>query len=408
MSDLLQACQRLLTSIRDGRPGEELDAAGAALQSRAEGAGADELDRAVQLIAEGLPDIEDPKHAGLAAVHAGALVEEGGSPAPLGPPVLRALPGILELAHAFEQRCLERLPELEEEPDDDLDEDDDDEDYEDEDYEDEDYEDDDYEDDDLEDDDPPTPGLWIDGRFVPMELAREVATEHRRSARGFDGRDFISRAAIACLTRDAGLRGQARQDEVLLDAIARFEPDSWLRPLLLVLDDEPLLVLCPETGLGVRLVIGGISDNFQLNTLLADRLVREGTEGPEWGLPGRRPPAEEVAVADGSGPQSTDGTVDGQWSLYGWRALQPDGELPDEIPVDHWIWNEGSPASIEPFEGLRVVLIGPAPYQRSWNLCRSFDALVATAEVVEVLTREETDRWLRRLGATERPSDPSP
>ena len=41
----------------------------------------------------------------------------------------------------------------------------------------------------------------------------------------------------------------------------------------------------------------------------------------------------------------------------------------------YWIWNEGVPADIPTFEGTRVVLLGPPPYERSWNSVRRFPDL---------------------------------
>jgi hypothetical protein len=63
-------------------------------------------------------------------------------------------------------------------------------------------------------------------------------------------------------------------------------PD-WLAGLLLVLDDEPLLVLdrgFAGTGSGYHVTIGGIGDNFQLHTLLAAALIGDPSRGL---LPGR-------------------------------------------------------------------------------------------------------------------------
>ena len=46
---------------------------------------------------------------------------------------------------------------------------------------------------------------------------------------------------------------------------------GWVHGLTLVLDDEPLIVLDPDSGRGFHLTMSGIGDNYQLHTLLADR-----------------------------------------------------------------------------------------------------------------------------------------
>ena len=59
----------------------------------------------------------------------------------------------------------------------------------------------------------------------------------------------------------------------------RSDAAHWLHGLLLVLDDEPLIVLHRATGRGFRLTISGVGDNFQLHTLLAAALIGEESAG---------------------------------------------------------------------------------------------------------------------------------
>ena len=68
----------------------------------------------------------------------------------------------------------------------------------------------------------------------------------------------------------------------------------WLYGLLLVLDDEPLIVLHRASGRGFRVTISGIGDNFQLHTLIAAALIGDESQGM---LPGQRPSAAEIAAA---------------------------------------------------------------------------------------------------------------
>jgi hypothetical protein len=37
-----------------------------------------------------------------------------------------------------------------------------------------------------------------------------------------------------------------------------------------------------------------------------------------------------------------------------------------------WIWNEGRPADIPQLDGVRVVVLEPEPYPRSWNTGRQY------------------------------------
>ena len=55
------------------------------------------------------------------------------------------------------------------------------------------------------------------------------------------------------------------------------------------------------------------------------------------------------------------------------------------------------PADIPLFENQRVVLLGPAPYERSWQSQRVFDKLPAELEVEQVLSEQEVETWLARM-----------
>jgi hypothetical protein len=57
------------------------------------------------------------------------------------------------------------------------------------------------------------------------------------------------------------------------------------------------------------------------------------------------------------------------------------------------------PADIPPFEGTRVVLLGPPPYQRSWNAGRRFADMAGDLRVERILTRGEVRELLGRIAA---------
>ncbi|MBT0770059.1 hypothetical protein KIH74_14060 [Kineosporia sp. J2-2] len=112
----------------------------------------------------------------------------------------------------------------------------------------------------------------------------------------------------------------------------RFRTSTWLAGLLIVLDEEPLIVFdrgFAGTGQGYRVTFGGISDNFQLHTLLASALVGDPAQGL---LPGRAPNAAEVAAAGTGENLQPDGGIRGTWNRGGDAGGQ-------------WIWNEGTPAA---------------------------------------------------------------
>ncbi|GGM45353.1 hypothetical protein ACFFX1_43235 [Dactylosporangium sucinum] len=153
---------------------------------------------------------------------------------------------------------------------------------------------------------------------------------------------------------------------------------GWLEGLLLVLDDEPLIVLdrgFAGTGRGFRVTIGGIGDNFQLHTMLAAALIGHH-------LPGRAPAPAEVAAATDGPDLTPEGGIRGSWNL-----------------VDHggkWIWNEGRPSDIPHLDGVRVVVLEPEPYQRSWNAGRAYPHMAPLLRIDEPLSPQEAAAWLSR------------
>ena len=120
-----------------------------------------------------------------------------------------------------------------------------------------------------------------------------------------------------------------------------------LDKMLGVLDDEELVALHSEQQRGYVIRIAGISDNFQLHTLLADALIGDPAQG--W-LTGERPDPRAVALSRNAPYDGREHvTVHGPFNLLNWFGLKADGKLPEGTENhDSWIWNEGVPADIVP------------------------------------------------------------
>lgn len=159
----------------------------------------------------------------------------------------------------------------------------------------------------------------------------------------------------------------------------------WLYGLLLVLDDEPLIVLHPESGRGYQVTISGIGDNFQLHTLLAAALIGDESQGL---LPGQRPSAAEVAAASDGEDLTPAGGIRGNFNL-----VDAYGE---------WIWNEGRPADIPKLEGKRIVVLEPPPYPRRWNAGRAYPLMPPMVTVDGMLPADEAAHWLGLVKPSQR------
>jgi hypothetical protein len=199
---------------------------------------------------------------------------------------------------------------------------------------------------------------------------------------------------IAVFSADADVRAKAKPLRDLAAKIStRHQAGHWLRFMLSVLDNEPVLVIEPETRSGIEGRISGVVDNFQLNVLIMDAF-------PRGFFAKRRVSQSAVDIARGGGPQRGEEVVIGAWNLYTWQALSADGKLPEAKGFknqEHWIWNEGVPDDIPVFDGRRVVLLGPPSYERSWPAQRLFDKLPGKLAVEKVLKRGEVEEWIGKM-----------
>jgi len=339
----------------------------------ADSATSDELRLAAEKLFPSL-EVPDPQPSGQAALTLGVFVEYGLEPGFVGSHLLGPFREVLELTAAFIERVEAELPEsadedVEEEPS----------------------------------------SYWVEDRYVTPELAKQFFLEDRRLPQAYFAMEEWCLPVVAVLSRDRNLLAEARGDERLVDLADRLAycGATFVRMLLMMLSGESLLVLHPSTGQGFKLLIDGVTDNFQLHTLLADALVveRRGLfrrrQGPEWGIPGLRPSPSVAAVARGDGPQCIDEHSSGVWNFYQWTAIDDAAKLPDDVDMEHWIWNEGIPADIAPFAGVRVVILGTPQYTRTWNTARSIAGLTARAEVEEVLDRRQVQDWLTRFASAD-------
>ncbi|MEU4117546.1 hypothetical protein AB0F71_23975 [Kitasatospora sp. NPDC028055] len=179
------------------------------------------------------------------------------------------------------------------------------------------------------------------------------------------------------------VRAEARASgvtEVLLELFDRYRGErhdfKGLTHLALVLDDEPLLVLDRPTGTGYLLRMSGLSDTFQLHTLLADVLIGGGH------LPGLPQDPEVVALARTAFPDGRRLTATGAFNL-----VAPDGS---------WLWNEGTPSDVPLLDGVRTLVLEPLPYERSWSAGRFLPEVPGDLRLERVLDPAEAARLLAR------------
>jgi hypothetical protein len=296
-----------------------------------------------------LLDLDDLSRAGFVALVCGAVIENGADPSPVAEPLTSRLKSLLESASALAEFCLAQMAKL-----------------------------------DVNDED----------KNDAFEKIRErSAGRMPKENAAWEALDVFWRPAVVVYSASP----QARAGGQVLLRVAEKTCEYhkgvyWLQTILPVLDNEPIVVLEPATGLGALGKISGVVENFQLQTLLMGQF-------PGAGL-GSRIRQSVLDVVTGIGPQQNGEEVVGIWNMYVWQAIQPDLTLPNPSNYasnELWIWGEGKPADIPAFEGRRVILLGPASYPRSWSAQRMFASLSASLELEPLLTAGEVRNWLQRM-----------
>ncbi|MEV4319147.1 hypothetical protein [Actinocrispum sp. NPDC049592] len=222
------------------------------------------------------------------------------------------------------------------------------------------------------------PQLWEGDPPGPEQVAEVLEKVGPQIAEAWYTVDSWIPALLVLLQR-ANVRKSLPHRQRITAAVAaareHIEDVEWAYGLLQVLDDEPLVVLHRDSGTGYEITIGGIGDNFQLHTLLADTLI--GAH-----LPGTPPERSWVAAATTGDLQPANG-IKGQFNL-----VDAFGE---------WIWNEGRPADIPLLNDRRVVVLDPPPYERGWNTGRVYPLMRPTITLTRVLSTEDAAGWLERV-----------
>ncbi|GAA2837303.1 hypothetical protein [Crossiella cryophila] len=183
-------------------------------------------------------------------------------------------------------------------------------------------------------------------------------------------------AAVAVLADRRVRRGLTNRDE-LLALIDRLEPDygdlRCVQWALLLLDEEPLLVLDRASGRAFRMRMSGIAGNYQLQTLLAGALIGGGH------LPGTAPSAEAVAL-------SSVAEID-------MKALD---ELPHTVecfnfaePSGRWIWGESTPSRIPVVDGIRRLVLDPPVFTHAYQAVRFLPRVPGRLDLEEILEPAE-------------------
>ncbi|NOK85693.1 MAG: hypothetical protein GFH27_549367n8 [Chloroflexi bacterium AL-W] len=217
-------------------------------------------------------------------------------------------------------------------------------------------------------------------------------------ANAYSAMELFCRPAVAMISRSKRARRAANDEGRMASRLRRFPVHHdmlhWLAQLLAVVDDEEIIVLHPEYQLGYRVQIEGIAGNHQLFVLLEDALIGDETQG--W-LPGEKPRPQVVAAATQYNQYNHSTPYMFGFHYASWQSLNPEGYLNIGDNAEQWLWAEGIPADIPKFEDVRVILLGPTPYTRTFGINAIFEGLEPNLQVLEQLSAEAVKLWLHRL-----------
>jgi hypothetical protein len=199
----------------------------------------------------------------------------------------------------------------------------------------------------------------------------------------FELEDWL-KLMITLMARREFRAAMAGRDEVSKSAAAiagTVQAADWVYGLSVVLDDEPLVALDHACRRGFRLTMSGVGDNFQLHTLLADRLAGHGQHGP-FGL---EPPKPEwvAAATDAPPPLPLTDPILRRFRLF-------DG-------LGYYVFPEGRPADIAPLDGTRVVVLHAPLGRYGWSCGRIFQHMTPTLTLDRLMEPAEAASWLARV-----------
>ncbi len=363
MTDDLHSAAERLTRAVDGVDWDVrgVEVAVDAIHRLSTGASRAQLDEALAVLVERLQraKLEDADGTPHIAITGGTLVERGASAALLGTALLEHLPRVLSAARSFADRYFEGQQRRDDEEA-------------------------------AEDGDVIA---FVDDQPLLRPRFRQLLLDDRPGGCAVAYLRQWVLPTIACLTRSRPLLERFVREDELPPRARRLGGSQahWLCVLGQVQLAAPWLALCPLERRGFELRVDGVCTNFVLHALLGEALS-------EQGITAARNPREVLDVVRGTRDREEAVTVQGVFDLHTRAALPFLLPTRRPVPLDHFVWNDGSPNDVPLLEGRRVVIAASPTVRRTWKAGRPFFALGSSVTVERELSPGELADWLRTDG----------
>jgi len=206
--------------------------------------------------------------------------------------------------------------------------------------------------------------------------------------------------AIAQMCFDISIRKIIKNATELVNMLHIFRvPKSNINMLYQILQtmDEDLLVLHPAQQKGFLLSVHGVTDNVQLQLLVANRIFSE--KPTECLLEGTGPSDTLAKIMTGEFNDNKVNTWTCPYNFINWTIVSPGVTFPlsPGQGASHWIWNEGSPNEILDFEGQKILIIDTAFIPVTHYVFRVFEAVGASVKIEQYLNEKQTTMWISKL-----------
>ena len=216
--------------------------------------------------------------------------------------------------------------------------------------------------------------------------------------------DFLAEPASIVLSTNISARKKFRENKNYFSLLARLKPFTKsideLFNIYKLADEKELIFIYPKKGLGFRVILNGVQNNFHLFTLVQNELAQKA--GNILGITAPTN-TDSVQIAKGIKKFDIDRKIPDSSLLnfYNWKAFYESDKQKNLYNPKYMLQGKMSPHNIPNLEGLKIVIIGdvlsPAQQWDTSEFRPLNQYLNSEAKVMEMLDRSIVVEILRKI-----------